>query len=181
MLRIGICDDSAEARFVLRAALERILENRKIQGQIYEFSAGENLLRWFDHHMGELELIFLDMELHQLDGLETARRLRAMDAGLQLVFVTGYPEHVFEGYSVGALGYLLKPPKQEQLEDVLERARQRCTVIWSGPIFAITEIPTTGFPFPVSSTLHRTGARYGALRKDVLTASTVNWTPWHRR
>lgn len=123
MLRIGICDDSAEARFVLRAALERILENRKIQGQIYEFSAGENLLRWFDHHMGELELIFLDMELHQLDGLETARRLRAMDAGLQLVFVTGYPEHVFEGYSVGALGYLLKPPKQEQLEDVLERAQ----------------------------------------------------------
>lgn len=60
MLRIGICDDSAQARFVLRAAIERILENRKIQGQIFEFSAGENLLRWFEHHTGELELIFLD-------------------------------------------------------------------------------------------------------------------------
>lgn len=123
MLRIGICDDSAEARFVLRALLERILESRKIPGQIFEFSAGENLLRWFDHHAGELELVFLDMELHQLDGLETARRLRAADAGLQLVFVTGYPEHVFDGYRVGALGYLLKPPKQDQLEDVLVRAQ----------------------------------------------------------
>lgn len=123
MLRIGICDDLADARLILRSSLERILENRKIQGQIFEFSSGETLLRWLEHHAGELEIIFLDMELHELDGMETARRLRASDAGLQLVFVTGYPEYVFEGYSVGALGYLLKPPKQEQLEEVLDRAQ----------------------------------------------------------
>lgn len=63
------------------------------------------------------------MEMGELDGMETARRLRAADAGLQLVFVTGYAEHVFDGYSVGALGYLLKPPKAEQLEEVLDRAQ----------------------------------------------------------
>ena len=123
MLRIGICDDLADARLVLRSVLERILENRKVQGQFFEFSSGETLLRWYDHHAGELDIIFLDMELHELDGMETARRLRAADAALQLVFVTGYAEHVFDGYSVGALGYLLKPPKQEQLETVLDRAQ----------------------------------------------------------
>lgn len=123
MLRIGICDDLADARLVLRSLLERILENRKVQGQFFEFSSGETLLRWYDHHAGELDIIFLDMELHELDGMETARRLRTEDAGLQLVFVTGYAEHVFDGYSVGALGYLLKPPKQEQLEAVLDRAQ----------------------------------------------------------
>lgn len=123
MLRIGICDDLADARLVLRSLLERILENRKLQGQFFEFSSGETLLRWYDHHAGELDIIFLDMELHELDGMETARRLRTEDAGLQLVFVTGYAEHVFDGYSVGALGYLLKPPKQEQLEAVLDRAQ----------------------------------------------------------
>ncbi len=68
--------------------------------------------------------MFLDMEMGELDGMETARRLRAADAGLQLVFVTGYAEHVFDGYSVGALGYLLKAPlKAEQLEEVLDRAQ----------------------------------------------------------
>lgn len=123
MLRIGICDDLADARLVLRSLLERILENRKVQGQFFEFSSGETLLRWYDHHTGELDIIFLDMELHELDGMETARRLRAADSSLQLVFVTGYAEHVFDGYSVGALGYLLKPPKQEQLDAVLERAQ----------------------------------------------------------
>ena len=123
MLRIGICDDLADARLVLRSALERILETRKIQGQFFEFSSGETLLRWYDHHAGELDAVFLDMELHELDGMETARRLRASDAGLQLVFVTGYADYVFDGYSVGALGYLMKPPRQEQLEAVLSRVQ----------------------------------------------------------
>ena len=123
MLRIGICDDLADARLVLRSSLERILEHRKVQGQFFEFSSGETLLRWYDRHAGELDLIFLDMELHELDGMETARRLRAADAGLQLAFVTGYADHVFDGYSVGALGYLMKPPCQAQLEAILDRAQ----------------------------------------------------------
>ena len=123
MLRIGICDDLADARLMLRALLERILESQKVPVQFFEFSAGETLLGWYDHHVGELDILFLDMELHELDGMETARRLRQADSGLQLVFVTGYADYVFDGYSVGALGYLLKPPKQEQLEAVLERAQ----------------------------------------------------------
>lgn len=181
MLRIGICDDLADARLVLRAALERILESRKIQGQIFEFSSGETLLQWFDHHSGELELIFLDMELHELDGMETARRLRAADAGLQIVFVTGYPDHVFDGYSVGALGYLLKPPKLEQLEDVLERAQAALYRDLERLISAVTEIPTTVFPLRVFSTLPPTVAWYGALPKTGPTPSMASWMLWPQR
>lgn len=123
MLRIGICDDVYDARLVLRSALERALENRRSAGAFFEFSSGEGLLKWLEHHAGELDLVFLDMEMGELDGLETARRLRSADPGLQLVFVTGYADRVFDGYSVGALGYLLKPPKGEQLEEILERAQ----------------------------------------------------------
>ena len=123
MLRIGICDDVYDARLVLRSALERALESRRSEGQFFEFSSGEGLLKWLERHAGELDLVFLDMEMGELDGMETARRLRAADGGLQLVFVTGYADRVFDGYSVGALGYLMKPPRQEQLEEVLDRAR----------------------------------------------------------
>lgn len=123
MLRIGICDDIYDARLVLRSALERVLEQKRSEGQFFEFSSGEGLLKWLEHHAGELDLVFLDMEMGDLDGMEPARRLRSADPGLQLVFVTGYADHVFEGYSVGALGYLLKPPRAEQLEEVLDRAQ----------------------------------------------------------
>lgn len=125
MLRIGICDDSAGARIALRAALERALERRRSgEASFFEFSSGEGLLRWMEKHAGELDLVFLDIEMGELDGMEAARRLREADEGLGLVFVTGYTDYVFDGYSVGALGYLMKPPKPDQLDGVLLRAAE---------------------------------------------------------
>ena len=76
MLRIGICDDVYDARLVLRATLERALEERHSGAQFFEFSSGEGLLQWLGNHAGELDLVFLDMEMGELDGMETARRLR---------------------------------------------------------------------------------------------------------
>ncbi len=122
MLRIGICDDNASARLTLCAALERSLEERRTEGRFFEFSSGGGLLGGVSQHRGGLGLGFLDMEMRALDGMATARRLRQLDETLQLVFVTGYAEHVFDGYAVGALGYLMKPPAPEQLDDVLSRA-----------------------------------------------------------
>lgn len=121
MLRIAICDDIYDARLQLRANLERLLARRGTEGIFYEFTAGENLLRWMNTHTGEVDLIFLDMKMGELDGMETARRLRQADASVQLVFVTSYTDYVFDGYSVGALGYLIKPPKSEALEEILNR------------------------------------------------------------
>lgn len=121
MLSIGICDDNLDARLALRSGLERILEQNRTEARLLEFSSGEGLLGWLDRHRGELDLVFLDLEMGELDGMETARRLRQTHEGLQLVFVTGYDHRVFDGYSVGALGYLLKPAKPQQLEDILTR------------------------------------------------------------
>lgn len=122
MFRFGICDDSADARCALRGILEQIIETQGLECQIFEFSSGEGLLRWMEKHAGELELVFLDMEMGELSGMETARQLRAMDDSLQMVFVTGYDQYVFEGYSVGALGYLMKPASREKLADIVDRA-----------------------------------------------------------
>lgn len=63
MLRIGICDDSADARIALRAALERALDRRRGEGTFFEFSSGEGFLRWLENHAGELDMVFLDIEM----------------------------------------------------------------------------------------------------------------------
>lgn len=122
MLRIGICDDAAEARQQLHMMTERLLDARAVECQIYEFSSGEGLTGWLDKHAGELDLVFLDIEMGGMDGMETAKKLRAQSSSLQIVFVTGYTDYVFDGYTVGALGYVLKPPQQAQIDDVLTRA-----------------------------------------------------------
>lgn len=122
MFQIGICDDQNDVRMKLHALLERLLEKQHIQYQIFLFSSGEGMLSWYEKHSGELDLVFLDIEMGGMNGMDAAKILRSLDESLQLVFVTGYTDYVFDGYAVGALSYLIKPPKLIQLEDVLIRA-----------------------------------------------------------
>ena len=122
MIHIGICDDNAAARMQLRSALERNLYARGSEYDIFEFSSGEGMLGWFEKHHTELDLLFLDIEMGSMDGMEAARRIRVRNAAVQLVFVTGYADYVFDGYEVGALDYLMKPAQPDRLNRVLTRA-----------------------------------------------------------
>lgn len=123
MLRIGICDDEAASRDCLRLAIQKLL--RQDDGAYFEFSSGEGAAAWARKHQGELDVLFLDIEMRGMDGMETARQIREFDQDLILIFVTGYADYVFDGYQADALGYLMKPVAPEQLAGVLERARQK--------------------------------------------------------
>lgn len=123
MFQIGICDDKSEMRMQLRVLLERLLERQNTAFQTFEFSSAEGLLSWQQKHRGELDLILLDISMGGMNGMEAARLLRKEDTSIQIVFVTGYSDYVFDGYEVGALGYLLKPPSAGQLEKILLRAQ----------------------------------------------------------
>ena len=126
MLRVGICDDEAGARDGLRLMLERLDYFDRGDGQvIYEFSSGEGAVRWLKQHKGEVDLLFLDVEMGDMDGVEAARQIRSFDRHILLVFLTGYPDFVFQGYQVEALDYLLKPVGIPDLKRVIERANQK--------------------------------------------------------
>ena len=122
MLHIGICDDAPGAREDLQLACERILRDGPETPQFFAFSSGEGVLRWLERHPDELDLLFLDIEMGGVSGMEAARRIRARDKRLLLVFVTGYADYVFDGYGVDALDYVLKPCRDAKLREVLRRA-----------------------------------------------------------
>lgn len=121
MLRIGICDDNQDARSMLRSILERLLDRRSIAFAVFEFSSAEGLLSWLPKHPGEIDVLFLDIELHGMNGMEAARRIREKDEALVLIFVTGFSDYVFDGYTVGALDYLMKPPDTKRLDAIIQR------------------------------------------------------------
>ena len=124
MLRIGICDDQTEARDALRFQLEKVLREESEQ-IVYEFSTGESAVRWLKKHPGEIDLLFLDVEMKGINGMEAAGQIREFDREICLVFVTGYTDYVFEGYRVNALDYVIKPVGADRLWEVLERVRKQ--------------------------------------------------------
>ena len=114
MIEIAVCDDEA----VIREQLEQFLKRYVPDCRIEVYTAGEELLaadRSFD-------LVFLDIQMQGLNGMETARALRAGNEDMILIFVTGLKEYVFEAFDVSAYHYLLKPLEEEKLGEVLERA-----------------------------------------------------------
>lgn len=124
MLRIAICDDDINARDALHIQLESILmeETEKI---VYEFVSGQTAVNWLLKHPGEIDLLFLDVEMPGLNGMETAERIRKFDKNMILVFVTGYTDYVFDGYRVGALDYVIKPAGKERLYEIMKRVREQ--------------------------------------------------------
>ena len=120
MLRIGICDDTATARESLR--LLCLKHFRLEEPEFFEFSTGDGAVRWLKGHPGALDLLFLDIEMPGLSGMEAAEAIRAFDREVLLAFVTGYTDYVYDGYAVGAMGYLVKPVSEEKLSSLLDRA-----------------------------------------------------------
>lgn len=124
MLRIGICDDQSIAREALCFELEKLL----IEGEeeiVYEFSTGSGAVNWLRNHPGEIDLLFLDVEMEGVNGMQAAEQIRGFNQELMIVFVTGYADYVFDGYRVNALDYMLKPVKKERLQEVLGRIRKQ--------------------------------------------------------
>ena len=124
MLRIGICDDQMEARDALRFQIEKVIREGAEQ-IVYEFSTGESAVRWLEKHPGEIDLLFLDVEMKGINGMEAAGQIREFDKEICIVFVTGYTDYVFDGYKVDALDYVIKPAGAERISEVLGRVREK--------------------------------------------------------
>lgn len=120
MLNIGICDDEASMRKALRIPLERKLQLLGEDYRIFEYDSGEALIGHLETETPDL--LFLDIEMKNLSGMDTARTLRERDAHTLLIFVTAYPDYVFQGYEVHAFHYILKPYEEYKIQKVLEQA-----------------------------------------------------------
>jgi DNA-binding LytR/AlgR family response regulator len=98
-------------------------------------------LRHLQEH--EVDVVFLDIKMPGLDGLELARLLARFARPPGIVFVTAYDQHAVEAFDLSATDYLLKPVRRERLRQALDRARRRdvadAVVASVGPQFGATD------------------------------------------
>ncbi|MFI3251590.1 MAG: response regulator [bacterium] len=69
----------------------------------------------------KIDLVFLDIEMPTMTGLELARKIKEHAPSVDIVFLTGFDNHALESYQIGAIGYILKPFQQEELVAMIQK------------------------------------------------------------
>ena len=130
MLNVWIVDDNDGMRLVMRKAVEKAGHN--ITG---EAKSGEEALELLEKS-DKPQVIFLDIEMGGMDGVETARRIQDTDPRIAIVFVTAHEEFRKEAFEVYAFDYLVKPFEVERVKTTLERVEDLLSGVVPLPIVA---------------------------------------------
>ncbi len=118
-LRIIVCEDEPEESRELRKLIADSGIN--VRTEIYE--SGEALLNAY--HPDICDLIFMDIYLSGLSGVDTVRAIREIDSRVPIVFTTTSTDHALDGYRLDVMKYLEKPVTADEVLDALNLARLR--------------------------------------------------------
>ena len=128
-MRIAVCDDQVQYRVQAAGAIRDCLRSSGVL--VDDFKDGPSFLRAFKNR--PYDLVLLDIEMPDMDGITLARRLREFHKDVPIVFLTSHIEYALEGYEVNALRYLTKPIQVEKLRQVLlfvSEQLQQQRVLW---------------------------------------------------
>ena len=106
MLNIAVIEDNDRDAKILEQCLTRYATQNHLQFQVAHFSSA---LKFINAYKSNYDLIFMDIEMPLMSGMEAAKALRQIDRGVTLVFVTNMVQYAVEGYAVEAFDYILKP------------------------------------------------------------------------
>lgn len=116
-MRIGICDDEIMIAEQLEALVKECLEELEIEGQIKLFHSGEEVMK----EPEELEVLFLDIEMPQMDGIELGHRLNAENVDCKIIMATSRMDRFKEAFKIEAYDFITKPFEKEDIKEALGR------------------------------------------------------------
>ena len=134
MIKLAIIEDTLQDANHISSLVSRYAE---LLGTQIEQKYFENALKFLDAKE-KFDIILLDIMMPGFNGMEMAHRLRRFDEDTVIIFVTSMEQYAIEGYSVSAVGFLIKPAKYEQLCGVLDKAMQIVKQKISGTIMVKT-------------------------------------------
>lgn len=127
MMRIAVCDDNQIDRDIIKDFLHTYMTEKSIPNTITEYENGMNLI--YDIEEGRYyDMVFLDIFMDQILGMDIARKLRNVGYTGNIVFLTSTAEFAVDSYEVEASGYLLKPHDYEKLCGLLNRIIDRTNI-----------------------------------------------------
>lgn len=126
-MNICVCDDEKIIHDEIERLLKMFLTN-DAQFCITDLFSGEALMDYYSNN-NKFDIIFLDIEMNQINGIKTAEKIRETDENAIIIFVSSYASYVFEAFRLEALHFIVKPIKQSEFENVFRRALNKYNTI----------------------------------------------------
>ncbi len=114
LIKIAICEDEKEQQELLKSYIDQIFDGLSVKYELEIYNLGEELL---DSYSKDIDILLLDIQMGQINGMDTARKIRELDDKVEIIFITSLIEYVLEGYEVRAYRYLIKPIKYDDLKN----------------------------------------------------------------
>lgn len=136
VMKIAICDDEQ----IFRDTLYKKLVKYNKTFEIKEFRTGRELI---DSRI-KFDIIFLDIEMPELNGMDTAKKLRKLSVGSIIIFLTSHIECIQDAFKVKAFRFLSKPVQEDALNEALEEAekeivgQEKIVINQKGKIFELS-------------------------------------------
>ncbi len=118
MFNIAILEDDRQDANKLRGCLDRYA---LVHGLKFKITVFSDTLQLINSYKSNYDILFADIEMPVMSGMEAARAIRRVDRNVTIVFVTNMAQYAIEGYSVEAFDYLLKPIGDASFELKLKR------------------------------------------------------------
>lgn len=122
---IGICDDERGSRKEVRKLCDMYFAQNTECHEYVEFESGEDVLVYSEQiESRQIDLLFLDIEMKGMDGIQLMEQIVKNPTVRGIVFVTGHRDKVFEAFGQKTIGYILKPASYERVEKMLDIVRK---------------------------------------------------------
>ena len=96
--RIAICDDSIEHIDIISGMTKMIIKSANINCSLYTYTSGKELV--YDHERIHFDIVILDMEMPELNGIETGFNIKDITKNTKIIYVTAHEGYAYDSYKV---------------------------------------------------------------------------------
>lgn len=170
-MRVGICDDEVDFHDTLKAFIDKYAIAKAIPVIYYDFTSGENLIKHL-LDQNDIDVIFMDYQMDKMNGLETSQNILEKNIDTPIIFLTSFPEIVYDTFKVNTFRFLVKPIDIKKLSEALDNLLK----LYSSENYILVTVDDTSKRLNINDILYVEARNKGSLvrlRNQTLSCSVL--------